>query len=230
MAWAPDLAAVDGPHTIPWEPGRPVWWAAPRTRALRHRLVGHLHGMCGPPSYACGRWVSAGTSIGAMVCPTGNARCGDQNIGPASWEAASWPELVTIMDHDLEAAIAKVGPKVPLDRTNAILTGYSRGGFATPVIARRHPGRWPYLVIIEANAPLTLADLQASGVRAIALVAGEYGTELAGMRKTTSALNDAGFPAKLVVMPKTAHPYSNDMEYVMRQALEFLVGTRSNEP
>lgn len=134
------------------------------------------------------------------------------------------------MDQDLETAITKVGAKAPLDRSGAILTGYSRGGFATPVIARRHPGRWPYLVIIEANAPLTAAELEASGVRAVALVAGEHGTELMGMQKTVTTLKDAGFPATLVVMPKTGHPYSDDMEYVMRQALEFVVERRSIAP
>lgn len=174
--------------------------------------------------------MSAGTSFGIMVCPTGNARCGDPGIGPASWEAPSWPELVGIMDHDLEAAIAKVSAKTAIDREGAVLTGYSRGGFATPVIARRHPGRWPYLVVIEANVPLSVADLKASGVRAIALVAGEQGTELAGMQRTTAALEGAGFPATLVVMRRTGHPYSEDMEYVMRQALEFLFEKRDAGP
>lgn len=228
--WEADASSVDGPHAIPWESGRPIWWAAPRAPIGKPRLIGHLHGMCGPPSYACGRWMSAGTSFGIMVCPTGNARCGDPGIGPASWEAPSWPELVGIMDHDLEAAIAKVSAKTAIDREGAVLTGYSRGGFATPVIARRHPGRWPYLVVIEANVPLSVADLKASGVRAIALVAGEQGTELAGMQRTTAALEGAGFPATLVVMRRTGHPYSEDMEYVMRQALEFLFEKRDAGP
>jgi hypothetical protein len=62
-------------------------------------------------------------------------------------------------------------------------------------------------------------------VRAVALVAGEFGTEIAGMRKTAEALEGASFPARLFVMPKTGHPYSDNMEEVMRSALAFLLAS-----
>lgn len=201
------------------EAGRPIFYAyrdAPR-------LVGHLHGMCGPPSYACGKWIGAGTEVGTMVCPTGNARCGDPSVGPPSWEAPTWPELVAAMDDALEASIGKVAAKRPLERDGAVLTGYSRGAYAAPVIARRHPGRWPYLVLIEANVPLSAETLAAAKVRAVALVAGEQGTEIAGMRKTQAALEAANVRARLFVMRNTGHLYASDMEYVMHEALGFLL-------
>jgi hypothetical protein len=160
-----------------------------------------------------------------MVCPTGNARCGDSPVGPASWEAPTWTELVTQMDGDLETAVAKVSAKRPgkIRRRGAVLTGYSRGGYAVPAIARRHPGRWPYLVLIESDVTLTAAALTAAGVRAVAFVAGEWGNQLAGMQKTEEALSAEGFPAKLFVMRRTSHPYSDDMETVMHDALEFVL-------
>jgi predicted esterase len=231
----PRSTGVDGPHEILLEPGRPIYYARPREAdgaaslagAKPWRLVGHLHGMCGAPSYACGKWIGAAADVGVLVCPTGNATCGDSPLGPPSWEAPTWQELVVAMDRDLEASIAKVEAKHPgtIRRDGAVLTGYSRGAYAAPVIARRHPGRWPYLVLIEANVPLSPEGLRASGVRAVALVAGEQGTEIAGERKTESALVDAGVRAHLFVMPKTGHLYSDNMEQVMSEALAFVLGS-----
>jgi hypothetical protein len=134
-------------------------------------------------------------------------------------------ELVAIMDKDLEASAMKVEARRPgaIRRGGAILTGYSRGAYAAPIIARLHPGRWPYLVLIEANVPLSASVLRSAGVRAVALVAGDQGTEIAGERKTQSELEHAGLPAKLFVMKHTGHLYSEDMEYVMHDALSFVL-------
>jgi hypothetical protein len=225
LVTAPALA-IDGPHELALEPGRPILYAFPGDVARPLRLVAHLHGMCGGPSYACGKWLASGVAIGAVVCPTGNARCGDSGVGPPSWEAPTWSELVATMDRDLEASIAKVEAKHrgSIRREGAVLTGYSRGAYAAAVIARKHKDRWPYLVLIEANVTLGAEALRAAGVRAVALVAGEQGNEIAGMRATAEALDRDGFPARLVVMKKTGHLYSEDMEDVMRDALAFVLG------
>ena len=224
--------AIDGPHEeLMLDAGRPVWYAAPKRSdpsdagAKPLRLVAHLHGVCGGPPYACGKWIGAGTSAGVMVCPTGNARCGESPYSPPSWEASTWMELVGMMDQDLEASVAKVAAKRrgAFTREGAILTGYSRGAFAAPQIARSHPNRWRHLVLIEANAPLTVAGLKASGVKSVALVAGEQGDQIQGMQRTESALTAEGYAAKLFVMKKTSHPYSADMEDVMASALSFVL-------
>jgi len=228
---APDGGASRAPvraQEIALEEGRSIYYALPHASAdagAPARLVAHLHGICHPPSYSCGKWLGAAVDHGALVCPTGNARCGDAGFSPPSWEAPTWEELVRIMDGDLERAIGKVNGRHrgALRREGAILTGWSRGGFAAPVIARAHPGRWPYLVIIEANAPLSVASLRAAGVRGVALLAGEQGTELAGMRKTASELEAGGLHARLFVMTGTAHAYSADIDDLMRQALEFVL-------
>jgi predicted esterase len=132
------------------------------------------------------------------------------------------------MDHDLEASVAKVEAKHKgsIDRSGAILTGYSRGAYAAAVIGRLHKDRWPYLVLIEANVSLSATSLRAAGVRAVALVAGEQGNEIAGERATVAALEKDGFPARLFVMKKTGHLYSDDMEYVMHDALTWVVEGR----
>lgn len=225
--WSPLPASeIDGPHETPLEVGRPVWYALAKSGARPRRLIGHLHGICGPPVYACGKWIAAGAEAGVVVCPTGNAKCGDSPVSPASWEASSWTELVTIMDHDLEASIAKVEAKHKgtIDRSDAILTGYSRGAYAAAVIARlpKNKSRWPHLVLIEANVSLSASTLRAAGVRSVALIAGEQGTEIAGERTTVEALEKDGFPARLFVMKRTGHLYSDDMEYVMHDALTWV--------
>jgi hypothetical protein len=233
---APSLAErADGPHALPLAPGRSVFYALPRESPAARagappwRLVGHLHGICYPPSYSAGRWLGAAVDVGVLVAPTGNAHCGDGENGPPSWEAPSWEELVAIMDGDLERSVAKVAAKHPgtIRREGAVLTGFSRGAYAAPVIARMHPGRWPYLVLIEANVPLSAAGLRKAGVRAVAFLAGEVGTELAGERKTDAELTQAGFPSRLFVMPKVGHLYSDDMETLMADALAFVL---SHEP
>jgi hypothetical protein len=91
------------------------------------------------------------------------------------------------------------------------------------VIARAHPGRWPYLVLIEANVPLAAASLRKAGVRAVALVAGELGTEIAGERRTEAELVRAGFPARLFVMARVAHVYSDDVDRIMSEAMAFVL-------
>ncbi len=229
VPWTPpNASAIDGPRELLLAPGRPIFYARLR-ESPKPRLIGHLHGVCGAPSYACGKWIGAGVSAGTMVCPTGNAKCNDSPIGPPSWEASSWQELVGIMDQDLEQSIAKVEAKHKgsAPRKGAVLTGYSRGAFAAAQIARAHPNRWPFLVLIEANAPLAASWLRKANIRAVALVAGERGDEITGMRKSEAALDADGFPAKLFVMKKTGHLYSEDMEDVMHAALEFVL---SHEP
>ena len=223
-----DKEAIDGPHEeMSLDAGRPVWYALPKREAGAPplRLVGHLHGVCGGPPYACGKWIGSGTAAGVMVCPTGNAHCGESPYSPPSWEAATWGELVGLMDQALETSIAKVGAKKKgaFTREGAILTGYSRGAYAAPQIARSHPNRWRHLVLIEANVPLSVAGLKAAGVRSVALVAGEQGDQIPGMRKTEAALEGESYPVKLFVMKKTGHPYSADMEDVMAAALTFVL-------
>jgi hypothetical protein len=205
---------------LPLAPGRTVYYALPHG-AGPARLIGHIHGVCGGPPYACGKWLGAATEIGAIVCPTGNTRCGDTS----SWEAPSWQALVLEMDRDLEKSVREVAFAHPgaVSREDSILTGFSRGGFAVPEIARMHPGRWPLLAIIEANAPIYAPRLREAGVRRVALVAAEHGAERAGMTRTHDQLVAAGLPARLFIMPRSSHLYPDDIEEIMRRVLAFLV-------
>jgi len=208
-----------GPFELPFAEKRNVFFVVPPRRG-KARLIANLHGMCNPPGYACGYWVNAGSSHGFLVCPTGNASC-----GPAMYNAPTWTESTTKMDEDLERAIAVVDGAYPgeVSRDGAILTGFSKGAYVAPDIAKMHPGRWPYLILNEANVALDAASLRKSGVRAVAMIAGEKGNEVNGERATVAALEKKGFPAKLWVMPGAGHYYSANIDDIMREAIDWLI-------
>jgi alpha/beta superfamily hydrolase len=174
--------------------------------------------MCNPPGYACGYWTETAKTKGFLVCPTGDGNC-----GPGAYNAPTWSEGIGAVDRDLEAAIAKVDESYPdeIDRDGAILTGFSRGAYFAPQIAAMHPGRWRYLILNEADVPLDATQLRAAGVRAVAMIAGEYGSQLPGERATVKRLQAQDFPAKMFVMPKAGHHYSANIAEIMRDAIDF---------
>ena len=203
-------------------PDRTVWYALPRALG-EHRLIAHLHGQCAPPVYSCGQWLDAGAEHGLMVCPTGNEHC-TSSMGPAMWD-----ESFALMDQDLERGIAVVQKRVAgivdggVARDDEVLTGFSRGGWAAIEIVGMHPGRWPHLILIEADVTINKAILDRAKVRSVVMIAGEQGTELAGERKSVEQLEAQGYPAELLVMPGTAHLYSANIDALMRQALDFVL-------
>ncbi len=213
-----------GPFEAPFATHRNVYFAIPPEAGGKHRLIANLHGLCNPPGYACGYWVPAATERGFLVCPAGNATCGAG--GPPTWT-----ESFDATDADLERAVAAVEARYPgeIDREGAVLTGFSRGAYMAPYLARKHPGRWPYLVLIEADVTLSAGSLRKAGVRAVAMLAGEWGTQIAGERATVKRLRAQGFPAKLWVMKKAGHNYSADIDALMAEAIDFVVGAGASD-
>jgi len=217
---APEEPRAIGPFEIPFAQGRSVFYVAPSSRDKPQRLLANLHGMCNPPGYACGYWSHAASEVGFLVCPTGNSKC-----GRAMFDAPTWTESYAKMDEDLERSITTVDGAYPgeMSRDGAILTGFSKGGYAAPEIAKLHPGRWPFLLINEADVSVSVASLRASGVEAVAFVAGERSGSIAGERATVARLTKGGYPAKLWVMPGAGHYYSANIDDIMRDAIAWLV-------
>jgi len=220
----PDAPRAIGPFELPFDAKRTVYFAIPPSARGPHRVIANLHGMCNPPGYACGYWTGAGSEQGFLVCPSGNSTC-----GPGAFNAPTWTEGDDAIDRDLEHAIAAVDAGYPTEMTRegAVLTGFSRGAYAAAHIASLHPGRWPYLLLTEADVPLDARTLRAAGVRAVALVAGEIGSQIVGERRTYEKLRSQGFPVRLWVMPRAGHYYSANIDDIMREALAWLV--RSDE-
>lgn len=221
---APDLGPREpGPFEVAW-PGtdggtRTVFYVAPTSRAKGQRLLANLHGVCNPPGYACGYWAQAASETGFLICPTGNAHC-----GPGQFNAPTWTLDADGMDRDLEVAIGAIEAQNPGEfrREGAILTGFSKGAYAAPTIAAKHPGRWPYLILNEADVSLSAKSLRAAQVRAVALIAGELSSQVAGEKRTAAALEKEGFPVKFWLMPKAGHHYSADIDQIMREAIAFV--------
>lgn len=209
---------------------RNVFFVAPHAtscEARPRRLIANLHGLCNPPGYACGYWTGAGSDAGFLVCPTGNSTCGG---GPGA--PPTWTENDAAIDRDLEQAIAAVDAQYPgeMTRDGAVLTGFSRGAYAAGRIAVMHPGRWPYLLLTEADVPLDAGTLKAAGVQAVAMLAGEIGSQLPGERRTVQRLSAQGFRARLWVMPRAGHYYSGNIDDIMREALAWLVRSGEGSP
>jgi hypothetical protein len=209
-----------GPFALPFLPNRSVYLTLPSSRAAPQRLLANLHGLCNPPGYACGYWTKAASEVGLLVCPEGNAKCGGGEDAPPTWT-----ESFDAMSEDLERAIESTESAFPdqITREGAVLTGFSRGAYAAPAIAARHPGRWPFLILVEADVSLSVPMLEHAGVRSVAMLAGEWGTQLAGSKKTCDALARQGYPIRLFVMPKAGHYYSADIDEKMREALAFVL-------
>ena len=60
-------------------------------------------------------------------------------------------------------------------------------------------------------------------VRAVALIAGERGSQLAGERKTAERLAKQGYPARLWVMKGAGHHYSADIDTIMSEAIAYVI-------
>lgn len=219
----PAIRQEIGPYEIPFIRGRNVFYSLPRQAAGPGRLIANLHGVCNPPGYACGYWVEAASEVGLLVCPAGNAKC-----GPEAFDAPTWTVSYDKMGEDLERAIEVVSERHPgtASREGAVLTGFSKGAYAAVLIAERNPGRWPYLILNEADVSLSADRLRKAGVRAVALIAGEKGSQLPGERRTVQALQSKGYPAKLWVMKGAGHHYSADIDQIMREALEFVIAAQ----
>lgn len=215
---APPAEREIGPYELPLEGRRKVYYVVSKSTKTPARLVANLHGVCNPPGYACGHWTESASKVGFLVCPEGNSTCGAG--GPPTWT-----EPAAKMDADLEKAIEIVSAQHPgeVSRDGAVLTGFSLGAYAAAQIARAHPGLWPYLILTEANVPLDAKQLRDAGVKAVALVAGEIGTQVAGERQTAQKLAKQGFPARLWVMKGAAHHYSADVDAIMGEALAWVL-------
>lgn len=206
-----------GPFEIPFRGARKVYYVR-AAREGRSRLLANLHGVCNPPGYACGYWVNAASHAGTLVCPEGDSHC------PGLAGVPTWKEPFGAMDDDLERAVAAVDAAHPgdIDRDGAVLTGFSLGAYAAVDIVKRHPGRWPYLILTEADVPLDAATLRKAGVRAVALLGGERGSQVAGAKRTVDRLVKQGYPAKMIVMRGAGHHYSADIDALMAEALAFV--------
>jgi hypothetical protein len=200
-------------------PTRAILYVRPAVEAPFARLIVGIHGVCTPPSFVCGSWARAASAHGLLVCPTGDDVCEASPGGP------TWSEPAQEVEADIERSVAVVVERTGarFSRDDAVLYGFSRGGYLAPQIVVRHPGRFRYLVVNEADPTLDPAALRLAGVRAVALFAGEWGQMVEASKRNAERLEAGGVPARLWIMRKVSHWYSDDIDDLMREALAWLV-------
>lgn len=208
-----------GPFEKPFVGKRTVYYVVP-PKPGPARLIANLHGVCNPPAYACGYWVKSAAQHGFLVCPTGDSKC-----GPEAYLAPTWTKTYSAMGDDLEKSIEAVQEQYPNEilRDGAILTGFSKGAYAAAEIAQKQPGKWPYLILTEATVKLDAAKLRAAQIRSVALIAGEKSSQHGGMKKTVEQLKAAEFRARFWSMPGAGHHYSDNVDDIMNEALDWVL-------
>ena len=60
-------------------------------------------------------------------------------------------------------------------------------------------------------------------MKAVALLAGEWGSQIGGERATAEHLQKQGYPAKFWKMSKAAHYYSADIDTLMGEAIDWVI-------
>lgn len=179
-------------------------------------VVMMLHGMCGDPRLACDFWSDAGREGSWLVCPAGNARCGDWDDwkGTPAEKAASLDQALEALDRAYPTAVVHAGRDV--------LIGFSRGAFVARDVAYERPGRYRALILIGASMTPDAARLKASGVRRVVMAAGDYDGARPTMQRAARALDAAGLPTRYVSLGPIPHTLPANLADHLRAALAWI--------
>ena len=92
-----------------------------------------------------------------------------------------------------------------------VVVGLSQtvGAFVAGLVARAFGVRW------------------AIAIGAVAMLAGENGSQIAGQKRTIDRLKKAGYPAQFWVMKGAGHHYSADIDTLMAEAMTFVLSAPS---
>jgi pimeloyl-ACP methyl ester carboxylesterase len=176
-----------------------------------------LHGMCGEARRACDFWSDAGREGSWLVCPAGNARCGERD----DWKGTG-EEKAGVLDQAMEAVDRAYGAAAVTHAGGDILIGFSRGAFVARDVAYARPGRFRALVLLGASMTPDAARLKASGIRRIVMGAGEYDGARLTMQRAARALDAAGIPTRYESLGRIPHALPNDLEDILRDALAWI--------
>src|SRR5512145_2183450 len=94
-----------------------------------------LHGMCSEPEHECPYFAEAIGHHGWLICPRGNARCGETG---STWQQPRWREAV---ERSVQA-IHEVFPGELDESPGRTLIGFSLGGIVAMAIAHQDQGRY----------------------------------------------------------------------------------------
>jgi predicted esterase len=207
FAWVATVLAspqAQGPWGVAYAPAD---LAAPRPALV------FLHGMWAGPEDACPLLREAASRFGFLVCPRGNTPFDAGVMWSGTGADAAGP---------VRAALDEAArmPQGKLDRVApGTLIGYSNGAYFAAELAQSQPGRWPGLVLIGMKLDLDPAHLRASGVRRVALAAGEQDDTRPSMQALAQKLDTGGVPSRFVSLGPGGHAFPPDMPSRMCDAV-----------
>jgi predicted esterase len=180
-------------------------------------VVVMLHGMCSDAVATCAFWNQAAQEQGWLVCPDGNARCGD---GDPDWRGNGETKAAHI-DAAVDALRAEHPRAVAADGDD-ILVGFSRGAFVARDVAYARPGRYRGLVLLGAALKPDPKRLRDSGIRRVVLGAGDFDGSAPTMRQAARLLERGGLEARFVSLGPIYHALPGDLEDRLREAFAWI--------
>ncbi|HEU4406417.1 MAG TPA: hypothetical protein VFS43_14225 [Polyangiaceae bacterium] len=201
--------------------GRAVFFPPAEGSAGEKPLTMMLHGMCATPEWECPFFRKGAAASGYLLCGAGPALCGG---GPGSrWSGApgALAKAVNASVEGLERRLpagSKLGP-------GRALVGYSLGAAAaSKVIELARPGEWSGLVVVNASAVPSAAQLRKAGVKRVALVAGERDMTAPKLKRAAKALEGAGLEARYFSLGPVGHYFGETTEAALEAPLRWVHG------
>ena len=186
----------------------PAWGKLP--------LTVMLHGMCAIPEWECPVFRAGAAHSSWLLCPPGPAAC---NGGGAMWSG-----LPTRLAEAIDTATSTLSSQQPeVDVTRKVLIGYSLGATAALGIITARPGEWLALMLVNASLEPSPAVIQKSGVRRVALVAGEHDGSRGTLRGAAAQLSSAGIRARFFELAATGHYFDATSEQRMAEPVTWLL-------
>jgi predicted esterase len=135
-----------------------------------------------------------------------------------------WAGTYATVAPQLRAALDAAGRLAPgrLEKGGGTLMGYSNGAYFAVEVAYAEPGRWTGLVLLSMHLELDVARLRASGIRRVALLAGDKDGARASMQALAERTNLAGLAARFIRLGPVGHQFPPDIDGPMCDAIAWV--------
>ncbi|HEY2405120.1 MAG TPA: hypothetical protein VGI10_03910 [Polyangiaceae bacterium] len=185
-------------------------------RVPNGRVLIYLHGYCGDIN-AIGAFAEAATAHGTVITLLGDQPCPDR---PGRFK---WSRDIKGLDQRIQRALGRVAAqgRVPIDRADVTLMGYSQGALRAESLARFYGSH--YRRVVLGGPPERPSPRHFPSALAIAVVGGEK-EDTADMQRGTQDLQTAGKLARFFLLPGVDHgEFGADGNRVMSEALGFVL-------
>lgn len=210
--------------TLPVPKYRPAVFVAPnRTDAPPWPLVVILHGNFDRPEWECGWWAPTAATRGWLLCPRGVRRAGVPRRLDRWTYHGSAPAV-----RETHAALDHLKARFPnlVREDGAILVGFSLGAILAARVMLGARMRFTHAVLVEGGAAVDLSlmrKLRSRGLRRVAYLCGEYTGCRGRAKKALRRWRRAKVDARLWIMPKVGHNYSDDFDGIGEQVFRWLL-------